>query len=101
MQTWTDMVKDVKAQADHAQKEMKGNAPWIEVVKKQKGTLVDRMEMMNTTFEEEAKRKACALHVHVWLVWLKREAHKKMPRISERRLGHQIFHLLQRGGWTR
>ena len=62
MQTWADMAKDAKAQAEHA-KEVKANVPWIEVVKKQKGTSMDRMEMMNATLEEEAKRKARVLHV--------------------------------------
>ena len=40
------MARDAKAQAKHAQKEIKANAPWIEVVKKQKRTSMDRMEMM-------------------------------------------------------
>ena len=63
MQTWADMAKDAKAQAEHAQKEIDANTPWIEVVKKQKRPSIDRMEMMNATFEEEAKGKACVLHV--------------------------------------
>ena len=55
MQAWVDTAKDAKDQAENAQKEIKANAPWIEVVKKQKGPSVDRMEMMNVTLEE-AKR---------------------------------------------
>ena len=39
MQTWAEMAKDAKAQVEHA--------PWIEVVKKQKETSVDKMEMVN------------------------------------------------------
>ena len=65
MQTWADIAKEAKAQAEHAQNEIKANAPWIEVVKKQKGTSMDRMAMMNATLEEETKRKARALHVRV------------------------------------
>ena len=34
MQTWAEMTKDAKAQVEHAQKEIKANAPWIEVAKK-------------------------------------------------------------------
>ena len=59
---------------------------------------MDRMDMMNATLEEEAKRKARDLHVRV-VVGLKKEAHKKMLRISKQRLGQKIFHLLQHGGW--
>ena len=44
---------------------MKLNALWIEVVKKQKVAIVNRVEVINGTLEEEAKRKACALHVRV------------------------------------
>ena len=62
-------------------------------MKKQKETTVDRMETINATLEWIGWN-ARALHVRV--VGLKKEAHKKMPRISEQRLGHQIFHLLQR-----
>ena len=47
-------------------KEIKENSLQIEVVKKQKKSSIDRMEMMNATFEEEAKRKACELHI--WVV---------------------------------
>ena len=71
----------------------------MEVVKQQNKTLMDKMEMTNTTLEE-AKRKACSLHVQV-VGWSKKEAHKKMPRILEQRWGHQIFHLLQCGGWEK
>ena len=63
------MAEDAKTQGMHAQKEIKANGPWIEVMKWQKGTLVDRMEMMNAaTLEKEAKRKTHALHVRVY-VW--------------------------------
>ena len=65
MQTWAEVAKDAKTQAEHAQNEIKLNAPWIEVVKKQKGVIVDRFEVMNATLEKEAKRKARALHVRV------------------------------------
>ena len=59
------MAKDAKAQAEHTQNEIKSNAPWIDVVKKQKGTSMNRMEMLNATLEEKTKRKARALHVRV------------------------------------
>ena len=64
MQTWAEMAKDAKAKTEHAQKEINANGPCIEVVKKQKGTLVDNMEMVSTTLEE-AERKARVLHVRV------------------------------------
>ena len=35
MQTWVEMGKDAKAQAEHAQKEIKENAPLTEIVEKQ------------------------------------------------------------------
>ena len=35
MQTCIEMTKNVKAQVEHAQKEIKANTPWIELVKKQ------------------------------------------------------------------
>ena len=85
MQTWADMARDAKAQAEHAQKEIKANAPWIEVVKKQKGTSMDRMEMMNATLEEEAKRKARVLHVRV-VGW----AEKGSPQEDATNLGTKI-----------
>ena len=47
MQTWAEMAKDAKAQVEHAQKEINANSPRIEVVKKQKQTSVDKMEMVN------------------------------------------------------
>ena len=84
MQTWADMARDAKAQAKHAQKEIKANAPWIEVVKKQKGTSMDRMEMMTAT-SEEAKRKARALHVRV-IGW----AEKGSPQEDAKNLGTKI-----------
>ena len=62
MQTWVEMGKDAKAQAEHAEQEIKANAPCIAAMKKLKGTSMDKMEMINTTLEE-AKRKALALHV--------------------------------------
>ena len=55
--------------------------------------LVDKREMMNTTLEEEAKMKAHALHVQV-IGW----AENRSPQEDEK-LRHQIFHLLQHGGW--
>ena len=79
------MAKDTKAQVEHAQKEIKANAPWIEVVKKQKGTSMDRMEMMNATLEEEAKRKARVLHVRV-VGW----AEKGSPQEDATNLGTKI-----------
>jgi hypothetical protein len=36
---------------------MKLNAPWIEVVKKQKGPIVDKVVLMNPTLDEESKKK--------------------------------------------
>ena len=65
MQTWAEVAKDAKNQAEHAQNEIKSNAPWIEIVKNHKGAIMDRVEVMNATLEEEAKRKARALHVRV------------------------------------
>ena len=53
-------------------------------MEKKKGTSVDRMEMMNTTLEEEAKRKARALHVQV-VGW----AEKGSPQ-DARNLGTKI-----------
>ena len=85
MQTWADIAKDAKAQAEHAQNEIKANAPWIEVVKKQKGTSMDRMAMMNATLEEEAKRKARALHVRV-VGW----AEKGSPQEDAKNLATKI-----------
>ena len=85
MQTWADIAKEAKAQAEHAQNEIKANAPWIEVVKKQKGTSMDRMAMMNATLEEETKRKARALHVRV-VGW----AEKGSPQEDAKNLGTKI-----------
>ena len=80
------MARHAKAQAEHAQKEIKVNAPWIEAVKKQKGTSMDRMEMMNATLEEEeAKRKARALHVPM-VGW----AEKGSPQEDAKNLGIKI-----------
>ncbi|MCO5560651.1 hypothetical protein L7F22_014268 [Adiantum nelumboides] len=50
--TWAEMAKDA------VDKEVKECAPWIEVVKKNKGMPSNQMEVMNATLEEEAKRKA-------------------------------------------
>ena len=58
------MIKDVKVQAEHAQKEIKCKCSLDRSSEKQKGTSVEMMEMMNTTLEE-AKRKAHVLHVRV------------------------------------
>ncbi|MCO5556463.1 hypothetical protein L7F22_010012 [Adiantum nelumboides] len=49
--TWAEMAKDA------VDKEVKECAPWIEVVKKNKGMSSNQMEVMNATLEEEAKRK--------------------------------------------
>ncbi|MCO5547317.1 hypothetical protein L7F22_000765, partial [Adiantum nelumboides] len=49
--TWAEMAKDA------VDKEVKECAPWIEVVKKNKGMPSKQMEVMNATLEEEAKRK--------------------------------------------
>ena len=62
MQTWAKMAKDAKAQAELAQKEIKANTPQSEVIKTHKATSVNKMEMMNTTLDAEASRKAYALH---------------------------------------
>ncbi|MCO5576134.1 hypothetical protein L7F22_029942 [Adiantum nelumboides] len=48
--TWAEMAKDA------VDKEVKECAPWIEVVKKNKGMPSNQMEVMNATLEEEAKR---------------------------------------------
>ncbi|MCO5557539.1 hypothetical protein L7F22_011105 [Adiantum nelumboides] len=50
--TWAEMAKDA------VDKEVKECAPWIEVVKKNKGMPSNQMEVMNVTLEEEAKCKA-------------------------------------------
>ncbi|MCO5601906.1 hypothetical protein L7F22_056032 [Adiantum nelumboides] len=50
--TWAEMAKDA------VDKEVKECAPWIEVVKKNKGMPSNQMEVMNATLEEDAKRKA-------------------------------------------
>ena len=57
------MAKDANTQAEHAHNKIKANTLQLEVVKKQKGTSVDKMEMNNASLEEEAKRKARALYV--------------------------------------
>ncbi|MCO5572085.1 hypothetical protein L7F22_025836 [Adiantum nelumboides] len=49
--TWAGMMKDA------VDKEVKECAPWIEVVKKNKGMPSNQTEVMNATLEEEAKRK--------------------------------------------
>ena len=54
----------------------------MEVVKQQNKTSMDKMEMTNTTLEDEAKMKACSLHLQV-VGWAKEEAHKKMLGIFE------------------
>ena len=36
MQTCIEMTKNVKAQVEHAQKEIKANVPWIEVMTSKK-----------------------------------------------------------------
>ncbi|MCO5603790.1 hypothetical protein L7F22_057942 [Adiantum nelumboides] len=50
--TWAETAKDA------VDKEVKECAPWIEVVKKNKGMTSKQMEVINATLEEEAKRKA-------------------------------------------
>ena len=75
------MSKDTKAQVKHAHKEIKDIAYCIVVMKKQKGTPVDNMAMMNTSLEEAKGRLVhytCGL-----LDGLKKEVHKKMLGIVE------------------
>ena len=60
IQTWEEITKDAKAQDEHAQKEIKANVAWIEVVEKQKGTILKMIEITKATLEEETKRKARA-----------------------------------------
>ena len=47
VQTWARRIKRNQTKAGHAQNELKLNGRWIEVVKKQKGAIVDRVKMMN------------------------------------------------------
>jgi hypothetical protein len=49
MQTQEGVAKDAKTQAEHAQKEVRLYALWIKV-KKQKGAMVDRVEVMNSIY---------------------------------------------------
>ncbi|MCO5563631.1 hypothetical protein L7F22_017278 [Adiantum nelumboides] len=56
--TWAEMAKDAKPKVDAVDKEVKECAPWIKVVKKNKGMPSNQTEIMNATLEEEAKRKA-------------------------------------------
>ncbi|MCO5605057.1 hypothetical protein L7F22_059234 [Adiantum nelumboides] len=49
--TWAEMAKDA------VDKEVKECAPWIEVVKKNKGMPSNQIKVMNATLEEEAKHK--------------------------------------------
>mgnify|MGYP007132923090 CR=1 FL=1 len=61
------MAKDAKAQVEHANKEIKANAPKIEVVKKQKGTLVDKMQWWMLHEKMKPKEKlVCSMFE--WLV---------------------------------
>ncbi|MCO5547043.1 hypothetical protein L7F22_000484 [Adiantum nelumboides] len=53
--TWAEMAKDAM------DKEVKECAPWIDVVKKNKGMPSNQTEVMNATLEEEAKRKELQL----------------------------------------
>ncbi|MCO5607764.1 hypothetical protein L7F22_061965 [Adiantum nelumboides] len=57
--TWAEMAEDA------VDKEVKECAPWIEVVKKNKGMPSNQMEVMNATLEEEAK---CKIYCFPW--WL-------------------------------
>jgi hypothetical protein len=59
------LAKDAKAQAEHAHNEVNLNATCIEVVKKKKGAMLHRVEVINATIVEEARRKDSALHVHI------------------------------------
>lgn len=65
IQTWPAVTKDVQTQAQYPQNEVTLNAPWIEVIKKQKGAMVDTVEVMKATLEEDAERKMHTLHVHI------------------------------------
>ena len=46
------MIKDVKVQAEHAQKEIKCKCSLDRSSEKQKGTIVRNIEMMNATIED-------------------------------------------------
>ena len=70
------MCKDAKPQVEHSHKEIKNNAHWIEVMKKQKGTLVGTLAMMNTSLEEA--KGGLVHYICVFLDGLKKEVHKKM-----------------------
>ena len=99
MQAWGDVAKYAKVQGRVAQKEINANTPWIEIVKKRKGTLVDKIQMINAKLDEEAKMKARALHV--WVVawaekWIPQEDAKNLSSID---WGNRIFHLLHHRGW--
>lgn len=58
IKTFAEVAKQNKAEAEE-------NAKWIEVVKKHKGMPDNKVEVMNATLEEEAKRRARTLHVRV------------------------------------
>ena len=62
IKSFADVAKQKMENVEHVVKE---NAEWIEVVKKHKGTPENRVEVMNATLEEEARRRAHALHVRV------------------------------------
>ena len=88
MQIWVDVAKYAKVQVELAQKEINANAPWIEVVKKQKGTLVDKMQMINATLKEAMR-----------ITWMSGWAKKGIPQEDAKNLrnkgwGNRIFHLL-------
>ena len=56
---------------------------WIEILKKQKETFIEKVEVTNVTLEEP---KGKLLHMYKFLDdvgWLKKEPQKKMLEISE------------------
>lgn len=58
IRSFAEVTKQTKADVEE-------NTKWIDVVKKQKEVPVDKVAVMNATLEEEAKRRARALHVRV------------------------------------
>lgn len=62
IKSFADVTKQKMESVEHVMKE---NAEWIEVVKKHKGMPGNRVDVMNATLEEEARRRARALHVRV------------------------------------
>ena len=65
MHTWATVVEGTKKQMEKVENVTKENAEWIDVTKKNKGSAGNKVDIMNATLEEEARRKARALRVRV------------------------------------